>query len=289
MTMVIGRVVARTFLAYALRGSKSVAAFAVLPLYAATSARGASGMSSSSSSSSSNRRTSLLTKQGDRDDTCLAATAVNVEKGEATPPLAANTNNPLLGDWSGEPFRLPPFGSIEPSHFPDALREGMRMHIIDLNAIVAIPLKEANFENTIATYDRAGNLLHRVNSVFSNLCNSKNTDELQAVQTEMTPVLSRHESACYQLPGLFERIQHVYDNRLWHDEQNPSLSGEQVRLVERIHLDFTRKGAGLAKELQAELADLEAELASLSTAFQQNVMKDEETYELVLHLQDLSG
>jgi peptidyl-dipeptidase Dcp len=283
MTMVLGRVVAKTFLAYALR-SKSVAAFALLPFYSRSA--GATGMSRSS------KWTSTLTKQRDGDDSsCLAAaTALDVEAAGETPPLAAANNNPLLADWSSEPFRLPPFGSIEPLHFPDALKEGMRMHIDDLNAIVAIPLKDSNFENTIGAYDRAGTLLHRVNAVFSNLCSSKNTVEMQAVQTDMTPVLSRHESACYQLPGLFERIQHVYENRNLHDDdQNHSLSVEQVRLVERIHLDFTRKGAGLAKELQAELADLEAELASLATAFQQNVMKDEETYELVVHLEDLSG
>jgi peptidyl-dipeptidase Dcp len=266
--------VTNTFLAYALRSKTiSVAAFSVLPFY-----------STSAWETRGNKQTSTMTGKmgGDDSGSCLAATALDVDAANAC--VAAT--NPLLGDWSSEPFHLPPFASIEPSHFPEALKEGMRAHIEDLQAIATIHLKDSNFDNTIAAYDRAGKLFNRVNSVFSNLCNSKNTDELQTVQTDMTPLLSRHESACFQLPGLFERIQHIYENR---HQPNVTASREQMRLVERIHLDFTRKGAGLAQERQAELADLEAEMASLSTAFQQNVMKDEETYELVLHLEDLSG
>ena len=61
-----------------------------------------------------------------------------------------------------------------------------------------------------------------------------------------------------------------------------NLSPEQLRLTERIHLDFERAGAQFSPEQQEEYANLKAQLASLSTQFQQNVLKDEETYELVL-------
>ena len=62
-----------------------------------------------------------------------------------------------------------------------------------------------------------------------------------------------------------------------------------MRLVERIHLDFQRAGATLSEEAKKEFADIKAELASLTTLFTQNVLKDEETYEMVLKLQDLEG
>lgn len=159
----------------------------------------------------------------------------------------------------------------------------MRAHLADLQTIVDEP-SEATFENVLAAYDRAGALLDRVGSVFSNMCSSLNTDEMQNVQTTMAPLLSRHSSETYQLPGLFAKIDKVHQKRI-----DLSLTSEQIRLVERIHMDFTRAGAALDQAAQEELCDLEAELASLSTKFQQHVMKDEELWGLELQKSDLTG
>jgi len=127
--------------------------------------------------------------------------------------------------------------------------------------------------------------LDRVGGVFGNMCSSQNTPELQAVQTEMTPILSRHGSATFTLPGLFDKVQQVYQNM----DEDSSLTPEDRRLTERIHLDFTRSGAHFDAEKQKENADIVAKLASLLTEFSQNVLKDEETYELVLQKDDLEG
>jgi len=191
--------------------------------------------------------------------------------------------NPLLSDWSKNPFHIPPFTSIEPNHFPEAMEKGMSSHLQDLKDIVDAS-DDADFVNTIAKYDRSGHLLDRVSSVFSNLCSSKNTDDLQAIQLKMMPILSRHNSETYHLPGLFSKIDQVYQKRLESD-----LTPEQIRLTERIHMDFTRAGAALSPELQKELTDIKAELSTLQTEFQQNVMKDEEVWELVLKKDDLAG
>lgn len=200
---------------------------------------------------------------------------------------ASGAANPLLADWSTQAFNFPPFALIEPSHFAEALQEGMKAHKADLAAIVSTT-EAASFDNTIAAYDRAGHLLDRVSAVYGNLCSSKNTQEMKVVQTSMTPLLSRHRSETNQFPGLFARIQSVFA-QTQQKKDSCDLSAEQVRLVERIHMDFTRAGAALDDDLQQELADLQAALASLATQFSQNVMTDEETYELVLTRNDLEG
>ena len=193
------------------------------------------------------------------------------------------TNNPLLTSWSAQPFSLPPFARTEPNHFPSALQEGMRRELQDLKAIVDCE-DEPTFENVFAAYDRAGNVLRRVRGVFGNFCSSLNTEEMQQVQTDMTPILSRHSSKMYTLSGLFDKIDAVYAKR-----KERSLSEEQIRLVERVHMDFTRAGAQFDDATQEEYAEIKAKLASLATAFSQNVMKDEEEYELILTQSDLSG
>ena len=192
-------------------------------------------------------------------------------------------DNPLLQSWASQPLRLPPFAQIKVEHFQPALEEGMRLELEDLQAIVD-NTDAPTFENVLAAYDRSGHVLEKVASVYSNMCSSLNTEDLQQVQTAMSPILSRHSSRCITLPGLFEKVDAVYQQR--HDLD---LTSEQLRLVERVHLDFTRAGATLSEADKKEFADLKADLASLTTQFQQNVMKDEETYEMILTLADLEG
>lgn len=200
--------------------------------------------------------------------------------------------NPLLQDdsWTEQPFLLPPFEKIQASHFPEAFNRSMHSHLAELQAIAQNP-EPPTFENTVAAYDRAGRHFLRTLNVFSNLCSSSNTPVLQEVETYMSPILSRHESACYQNELLFKRLQTVYQQLQSREGDSKStLTSEQIRLVERIYLDFTRNGgAHLTKSQQTELADLQAELASLQTEFAQNCLKSESEYELVLQGEDLQG
>jgi len=198
--------------------------------------------------------------------------------------------NPLLQSWSSEFYELPPFALIQPNHFPVAFDVAMEAHIEDLQAMVdaKIDLEDLSqaFEKVFAAYDRAGALLDRVSSLYGNYCGSLNTPEMQEVQTAMSAVLARHTSRAYTLPGLFEQIQDVYNAVV---DKDSGLTSEQVRLVERIYLDFTRQGAHFSEEDKKTYADIKAELAQLMTKFSQNVMKDEETWEMVLKEEDMIG
>ena len=197
--------------------------------------------------------------------------------------LNANAANPLLESWATQPFSMPPFARIETTHYKPALEQGMKDHLHDLKSIID-SADAPSFENVVAAYDRAGSTLENVGGVFGNMCSSLNTEDLQAVQKEMSPILSRHHSTTYTLPGLFDKISSV------HGERNSlNLTSEQIRLVERIHLDFTRAGALFDDAAQKDTADIKAQLASLTTEFMQNVLKDEETYELILKKEDLTG
>jgi len=86
-------------------------------------------------------------------------------------------------------------------------------------------------------------------------------------------------------PGLFQRVDYVYQNR----HKDSSLSTEQLRLIERIHLDFVREGARFDADAQSKYASIMQRLAELTTTFTQNVMGDESSYTIVLHREDLTG
>jgi len=215
---------------------------------------------------------------------CKNSQQATEETAPTATSTAAGSSNPLLQNWSSEPFFLPPFEKIEPSQFKEAFEHGMVEHLADLQEIVNNS-EEPTFQNTIVAYDYAGSVLDKVSSVFSNMSSSLNTDEHKKVQTEMVPILSRHHSSTITLDGLFERIDAVYQKL----DTLTDLTPEQIRLVERFHMDFTRQGANFSSEEKEEYANLKAKLASLATEFAQNVMKDEETFEIVLTKEDLDG
>ena len=112
--------------------------------------------------------------------------------------------NPLIGEWTAN-YGLPPFEAIQPDQFESALKFAMAKYTEDVKAI-AENTASPDFNNTIAAFDRAGQLFYRVNGVFDNLCSSNGVPELQAVEMKMAGPLAQFDNMIYTLPGLFPRI-----------------------------------------------------------------------------------
>ncbi len=197
--------------------------------------------------------------------------------------MAQDMSNPLLQDWQ-TPHQLPPFASIKTEHFEPAIEVAMARHREEIEAIAA-QAEPPSFPNTIAAFDRTGRLLGRVESVFSNLSSSETSPELQAVEMRVAAPMAAHGSAVYMHQGVFERIDLIHKVR-----HQLGLTPEQVRLTERVHLDFVRSGASLAPQARQRYAQVMEELASLTTQFAQNVLHDESSWQLVLRAEaDLAG
>src|SRR5260370_6797108 len=85
-------------------------------------------------------------------------------------------------------------------------------------------------------------------------------------------------------PGLFTRIDALYRER-----DRLGLSTDQLRLLERHHLRFVRNGARLDPPKKARMAAISERLASLPTRFGQNVLHDEDEWQLALDDGELDG
>ena len=81
---------------------------------------------------------------------------------------------------------------------------------------------------------------------------------MQLVQTTMAPILSRHNSKAYDIPGLFQKIESVYKIR---NEKLKSgeWTAEQARFAERVHKKFVRMGAKFDAVTKGEYADIQGE------------------------------
>ena len=198
-------------------------------------------------------------------------------------PVAVAAANPLLQDWA-TPYALPPFALLRPDHFEPALREAMRQHQAELDAIAGQP-GAPSFANTVARFDASGRLLARLEGAFHNLCASETSAELQRAQREMAGPMAAHANALYMHAGLFKRIDALHEQRAALD-----LTPEQQRLLTQTHLDFVRAGARMPPAAQQRYAALMERLAALTTQFGQNVLADETAYRLELAGEsDLAG
>ncbi|WP_285487432.1 M3 family metallopeptidase [Amycolatopsis taiwanensis] len=166
------------------------------------------------------------------------------------------------------PFGLPPFDRITDEHFAPAFEAGLTEHAAEIEAIAGNP-EPATFENTIVALERSGRLLHRVSIVFFNLTSSDTNPVLQRLQADIAPRLAAHSDAIHLNPDLFARVRELYERR-----ELLALDPESAWLLERVHTDFRRAGAGLAEPDQQRLRLLNEELSALSTEFQENLLRD---------------
>src|SRR5262249_49690365 len=80
---------------------------------------------------------------------------------------------------------------------------------------------------------------------------------------------------------LFRRI-----DALWRDRDKLKLDPQQRRVLERYYLMFKRAGAALDDMARERLAAITERLATLGTAFSQNVLADEPAHAPVLETEE---
>lgn len=202
---------------------------------------------------------------------------------DASEVLALPEGNPFGRAWE-TPFGLPPFAEITPEHIKQAYPAALEKHRAEIEAIKA-EKAAPSFANTIEALERSARGMSRLGGVFYNLAGADTNEALQAIEREMSPVMSRHWSAIMMDHELFARVDTVFEAR-----EGLGLSEEQMRLLERTHRGFIRSGAKLEGEAKARLAAINERLAGLGTSFGQNLLKDEASYALIIEDEaDLDG
>ncbi len=191
-------------------------------------------------------------------------------------------DNPFSEIWQ-TPFEAPPFDQIRPEHFRPAFETALREHNAEIDAIASNP-SPPDFSNTIEALERSGHSLRRIEHVFYNLTGSHTNSELQAIELEMAPVLSRHSTAVYLNSALFARI-----DQIWREARNHLRDEEHRRLLDRYRLDFIRAGAQLSEEKKERFAQISERLAVLGTEFAQAVLADEQQSIMPLSAEDAGG
>ncbi|WP_166109860.1 M3 family metallopeptidase [Pseudoalteromonas sp. Z9A5] len=162
-------------------------------------------------------------------------------------------------------YMAPEFDKFGTKDYEAAFDAGIAQHTAQVKTIANNPAP-ATFENTLVKMELSGELLNRVSAAFYNLSGLISDDEYQRISKKMAPVLSAHSDDIYLNGELFKRVQTIYDNQ-------DKLNAEDQRLVDFYYKQFVNAGAKLNDAEKAKMREINSELAQLSTAFSQNILK----------------
>ncbi|MFV9669608.1 peptidyl-dipeptidase Dcp [Pantoea graminicola] len=157
------------------------------------------------------------------------------------------------------PYQAPPFDQIEEQDFLPALQAGIEAKRQEIAAIAGNS-EAPTFLNTFEALEKSGQLLNRVNLVFSAMTSAHTSPYLQQVDEEIAPQLTALNDEIMLNRPLFSRLDAVYLDRA-------TLDSESKRLVEVIWQRFQLAGANLPEAQKQQLKALNQEAARLSTRF----------------------
>lgn len=193
----------------------------------------------------------------------------------ASHAFAAQEGNPFMTEYTTQ-FNIPPFDQIKTEHYLPALKAGIAEQNKEIEAIINNP-EAPTFENTILALDNSGQTLNNVAYVFFAFTEALSSPELQKVDEEFTPLLTKHSDEISMNDKLFARIKKVYDERA-----NHNYTTAQLRLIESNYKSFTRNGALLSPEKKEELKALNAELAGLYLDFNKRLLNATNAFYIVV-------
>ncbi|MCO5155269.1 MAG: M3 family metallopeptidase [Aquamicrobium sp.] len=197
----------------------------------------------------------------------------------ATPDLARHP----LTHWTG-PLGLPDFPAIADGDFAPVFDAALAAHEAEIAAI-ADNREAPTIGNTLEALELAGEALDRVSAIFWCRAGAHTDKDIQALEREIAPKMSRHFSAVHMNAALFSRIDALYQARA-----TLRLDAETVRVLEKTWKRFVKAGAKLGPQDKARLAAINERLASLGAQFGQNVLADEAGWALFLDAgDDLAG
>lgn len=177
------------------------------------------------------------------------------------------SENPVLAP-STLPYGLPDYAAIRPEHYRPAFDAALASHRVEIESIASDPAAPT-FANTVLALETAGADLDRVSRTFFTVASAHATDDVQAIEEALAPLLAAHRDALQLDERLYARVAAVHADR---DAQ--TLDAEERYLLERYFREMTLAGASLAPDDRARLSAINERLSQLTHAFEKNLLAD---------------
>lgn len=183
---------------------------------------------------------------------------------------ACSQKNVFLSEWD-TPYGIPPYDKIKISHYIPAIKEGIKQHDAEIEAIISC-VETPTFENTIAPLELSGELLQKVTGVLFNVSETDRSDALDKVVEEAIPLLSAHSNDIAFNKALYERVAAVY----YADQSG--LTREQQIVLKNHFEDFEREGISLPEEQQARLREINTAISTKCQTIGNNILAESNAF-----------
>ena len=142
----------------------------------------------------------------------------------------------------------------------------MAQQLTEIAVVVNDPAPPT-FANTLVAMERSGRLLARAQGAFSVEVATNSNPQLLRIRQTLAPELAAHADAIYLNRRLFTRVAVIY-------KQLPSLKldPESRHLVITYYRRFLHAGANLPPAKQAQLKQLNQQLATLQATFERKLL-----------------
>lgn len=181
----------------------------------------------------------------------------------------------LLQVWTGPYEGVPPWDKVTAPKLREAILEGIELRRAEIAAIADNP-DAPTFANTSVAMQMAGEPLGRAMALFGVMTSNIGSAEYQALDREVSPLLSAAGDEITFNEKLFNRIKTIADNA-----GAAGLTAEQTRIVTRSRDAYIRGGAALDASKKAELGRINTALSNAFTSFGQKVVADENTWTVI--------
>ncbi len=177
-----------------------------------------------------------------------------------------------------------PFDKILPEHIEPAIRELLRRSYQELDQIIEAP-GPRTYENTILALDNLAKDLYGAWRIVLHLKGVCNSPELSRAHASVLPEVTEFHSRVSMSSELWRAVSDFAVSA-----EAAGLNGNSKRLLDSTISDFKRSGADLQPSEKQRLAEIDKELARLSTQFSDNVTAARAKFEyLTGDLSELEG
>jgi oligopeptidase A len=179
--------------------------------------------------------------------------------------------NPLL-DFSD----LPRFESFLPEHVSPAI-EALLNNARSVVQALEAPAQQLSWDNFVVPLENATEQLSRAWGIVSHLNAVVDTPELRATYNENQPRVTEFWTELGQNLALFDKYRALLSS-----PEYASLSDTRKKIIDNAVRDFRLSGAELSADKKIRFAEIQEQLAALSTKFSENVLDATNDYELLI-------
>ncbi|MDB4377444.1 M3 family metallopeptidase [Akkermansiaceae bacterium] len=168
------------------------------------------------------------------------------------------------------------WSTLTPEHIEADVTQAIETGRTNIEAIKTLPLGEVTYENTFAALEIATEDLDRSWGRVNHLDSVANSDDLRAALHKMLPLVSEFSSSISLDGDLWKRIKACEEGDL------STLSEIEKRFVAETCNDFRSAGADLDDTAKKRMAEINAELATITQKFGENVLDSTNAWDLFI-------